>query len=332
MSRKKQFPTIARTIEVEGFLLFKEASGRSHYTIKDYRVNLNRFCDWLNNPQIINITPNQIEEFFRYLQEDVRVTHVYTTPIKPRKLSPKTILNAWTALSSFWNWSSNEFSIENPFRIPRIKAEPTPIESLKEAEIELLLRVCDYAEESRPGNRSSFKSRRPTRKRDKAIILTLLDTGVRVSELCGINMKHLDLKNGRIYVTGKGKKARYVFIGKSARKALWGYLVERFPDEKPEFDEPVFVDKENFRRLSMSGVNQLLKRIAKRAGIENVHPHRFRHTFAIELLRNGGDLFTLQELLGHSSLDMVRRYVKLAQLDLEQTHRKASPVDNWGLR
>ena len=121
MSHKKQFPTLARTIE--GFILFKEASGRSHYTIKDYRVNLNRFCDWLNNPQIITITPNQIEEFFRYLQEDIRVTHVYTTPIKPRKLNPKTIPNAWTALSSFWNWTSNEFSIENPFRIPRIKAE-----------------------------------------------------------------------------------------------------------------------------------------------------------------------------------------------------------------
>lgn len=78
-------------------------------------------------------------------------------------------------------------------------------------------------------------------------------------------------------------------------------------------------------------MRQLIASLGERAGVRKCHPHRFRHTFAITYLRSGGDVFTLQAMLGHSSLDMVQHYARLAQTDIEQAHRRASPADNWHL-
>ena len=106
---------------------------------------------------------------------------------------------------------------------------------------------------------------------------------------------------------------------------MWRYLQER-PDIDPA--APLFTSTGN-RPLTASALEKRLSKIGAKAGVAHVHPHRFRHTFAIEYLRNGGDVFTLQALLGHSSLTMVRYYLQLAQSDVEQAHRRASPVDRW---
>ncbi|HLO28010.1 MAG TPA: tyrosine-type recombinase/integrase [Anaerolineales bacterium] len=103
---------------------------------------------------------------------------------------------------------------------------------------------------------------------------------------------------------------------------------EREDGEDP--NAPPFVVRRQ-RGFSPDALRHLIKSIAAKAGVKKAYPHRFRHTFAITYLRSGGDVFTLQTLLGHGSLDMVRHYARIAQMDVEQAHRKASPVDNWRL-
>jgi integrase/recombinase XerD len=192
-----------------------------------------------------------------------------------------------------------------------------------------LLRACDQSLAWR--GRSQTSNARPTADRDRAIILVLFDTGLRASELCAITIGDVNIDRSNIKVVGKGSKERVVFFGRRTAKALWRYLVLQLASSKP--DDTLFSvgNPDDFRSMSRCVLRTLLKRIGERAGVPNVYPHRFRHTFAINYLRNGGDLFTLQELLGHSNLEMVRRYARIAQIDCANAHQQASPVDNWRL-
>jgi len=165
--------------------------------------------------------------------------------------------------------------------------------------------------------------------REKALLLFLLDTGARISEALNLKMTNLHLEEGRALVTGKGAKERYVFIGKATKRALWRYISLSRPEPAPNVDR-VFLTFQG-RPLPYRRATFELQRLAKKSGIENVHPHRFRRTAAIQFLRNNGSLFALQKMLGHETLDMVRRYVELASDDVEQAHKTASPVDNWNL-
>ncbi|MDQ3815506.1 MAG: tyrosine-type recombinase/integrase [Armatimonadota bacterium] len=166
------------------------------------------------------------------------------------------------------------------------------------------------------------------RRRDEAIVLFLLDTGLRASEVCNLRFTDVDLDGRRCRVLGKGNKYRTVYFGRNCAKALWQYLKA----EPHESDEPLFVSDRGTsagEAFTRNGLFQLIQRLGVAAGIQATRcsPHTFRHTFAVEFLRAGGNTFTLKELLGHTSLHLTNKYVALAQADLEAQHRAFSPGD-----
>ncbi|MHB9133545.1 MAG: tyrosine-type recombinase/integrase [Armatimonadota bacterium] len=161
--------------------------------------------------------------------------------------------------------------------------------------------------------------------RNRAMIFVLYDCGLRASELCGIRLADINWSKQNIRITGKGNKERDVCFGAKTRTALESFLLERKHITGSEY---LFITRVGLA-MDRHGVVRALKSCGKRAGITGVRisPHTFRHTCALTYVRNGGDVFSLQKLLGHSGLEMTRRYTELAQSDISEKHRRYSPGD-----
>jgi integrase/recombinase XerD len=316
---------------VDGFLLHKSAEGRSRHTLSDYRVCLRKLSLYCGDLPLRQLGVGRLRAFFAHLNDGYTSVPAGIAPRPEQALSQKTIRNIHAAISSLFTWAIAEgYAKTNPMtRIARPKGAPPPIEPLTQADVVALLQAAaeTAAWKTRPGTRTQ----RPTAKRDMAMILVLVDTGLRASELCNLIIADFTDATGHLQVRmGKGRKSRTVRASDSTRRAIWKYLATR---GQPAGDEPLFAVIENGHPcpLSRYALGRLLARMGARAGIHNVHPHRFRHTFAIEYLRNNGDIYTLQEILGHSTLDMVKKYLSIAQADLDTKHKSASPVRNWRL-
>ncbi len=160
--------------------------------------------------------------------------------------------------------------------------------------------------------------------RDEALILFLMDGGVRASELCSLTMQDIDVVGKRATVLGKGNKHRTVYFGRDTSRAVMRYL--KTEERKPS--DPVF-KSERGEALTRSGLLQLIHRLGRAAKIEATRcsPHTFRHTFAVEFLRGGGQVFALQQILGHTQLGMTQKYVAIAQADVQNQHLQFSPVE-----
>ncbi len=155
--------------------------------------------------------------------------------------------------------------------------------------------------------------------RDRAILETLFSTGLRLSELCNLS-RYLDYKRGEITVRGKGNKLRVVFISPGAKKAILEYL-----DKRTDAEEFLFasLDKKGkvLGKIIPRAVQRLVERYAKKAGIsKRVTPHALRHMFATDLLVNGADLRSVQELLGHSNISTTQVYTHLTNKELKEVH------------
>ena len=158
------------------------------------------------------------------------------------------------------------------------------------------------------------------RKLDRAIIETLLSSGIRCEELCNVNVTDVDLDKKTLRVRqGKGNKDRVVYISDVAAEHIKIYLSSRKLQS-----EALFVSQMSKERFSTDGIKALVKRIGSRAGVTNVHPHRFRRTFATDLYKRGMDILTISKLMGHANIDTTRRYITTADDQLQAEYNKYS--------
>jgi site-specific recombinase XerD len=303
---------------IDGFLMWRAVTGSAH-TVRDYANTLRQFAEFVDgDPAVAAVTADDVRRFLYWLRVE-------------RRLAPKTVKNAHTGLSALWTWLEDAHGCDHILRnaVKSPKAGSREIVPLSKQDVRLLLAALDKTAIWKSDRRAPAQMARSTRMRDRAIVLTLLDTGMRAQELCDLTYGDVDLKTGAVQVRhGKGDKGRTVYLGASARSALWMYLSKR---GTLHGDDALFETAKR-QPIDRTALRKMLLAAGQRAEIaETVHPHRFRHTFAINYLRNGGDVYTLQRLLGHATMEMVKRYLSLASVDVAEAHRRASPVDNWRL-
>lgn len=301
---------------IEGYLIDKRAEGYSPNTLRLYNEILPKFCAHLGDPPLEQITLVDLQKFMIWLQEDC-------TTRNGRPLSRARVDTFWKAIRSLFRFCDDALELPRPDLKLKRPEKPDPLVlPFSQKEFQLLLRACDFSTERHPSNRAAYVAGRPTKQRNRALLYFMVDTGLRIGEICRLEIRDVNQQTGEISVApfgaGKKSRARTVYLGKNARRELWLYLSRK-----------EYRDDDLLFGLTPDGVRSLFRRLSQASGVENVHPHRFRHTFAIQYLRNGGDVFTLQALLGHKDLKIVQNYLKIAQADVENAHRRASPGDNW---
>ncbi len=313
---------------VQGYRISKAADGYSENTLRGYQTHFDQLISFAGDKEIAEITSHDLRNFMVWLRQEY----------KPRRMSgdqspyhSTTIRNAWCAIRSLFKWAGQELQIKRPdLELKMPKVSYPEIVPFTQEEVEALLKACDQTKQVVIGDKL-FKMKRPTSQRDRLLIMTLLDTGIRVTECANLRIKDINQTNGEVFIrplsSSRKNKSRTLRIGSATRKLMWSYLNKR---EETYPEDPVFLTDDD-RPMNRGNIRLLFIRLGKRACVSHVFPHRFRHTFAIQFLRNGGDVFSLQQALGHSDWTMTRHYANLAQSDYSNTHRRASPVDNWRL-
>ncbi len=287
---------------VESFLIDRKAQSVSPDTLSFYQKKLKHFlsfCEQQTITQVSQITPDLIRRFILQLTETHNQGGVHCC------FRPLRTLLLWVESEEIMppGW-------KNPIR--RVKAPKLavqPIEPVSLADVRALAETCQH-------NYSGT--------RDKAMILGLLDTGARAREFLDLNLQDVDLATGSLLIRkGKGRKPRMAFLGRKTTKALRAYLRVRH-DTNPALWVSIRGD-----RMTYAALRCLLRRRAHLAGLKVIpSPHDFRRAFALLMLRNGVDIFALQRLMGHSDLQVLRRYLAQTDQDIQAAHMRGSPVDN----
>ena len=284
-----------------------EVAGRSRRTIDWYRPYLNDFARFAardsGSATLDDLSPAIARRWL-----------LATQGTRSQPLAPNSMAGRVRTLRAFGGWVQRELQLaSHPLAgLPIPKVPDVLVPSLTALEMRSLL--------------AAVNDRSQDAIRDRALVLLMLDTGIRLGELVALSIGDVDLVEGRCRVMGKGSKERVVPLGGRARRAIRTSLLARGPLTS---DDPLFVGRRG-SRLTPRAVQQLVRRLARSAGLtQHCSPHVLRHSFARAFLANGGDVFSLQRILGHSpsSLQVTRRYVRLLDDDLRAVHRRVSPVD-----
>lgn len=285
---------------VNDFLVEQQIRGNSDRTVLYYRRCLGFFLEYLKNPkmEVSAVTLKDCQGYYLYL--------------KRRDISSVTVQTYIRAVRSFLSWCYHEGYIENNlterFRLP--KAQRKEIDVLTDSEIQRLF--------------SCFDCHTLIGARNYCICALMLDSGLRLNEVVTLETDKVHLPEGYVIVNGKGNKQRIVPIGLHTKRAILQYR-SRVPEECMR--TLLFV-KDTLCPLEITTVKQLFRKLKKRADIPRLRPHLLRHTFATRYLENGGDIYSLQHILGHTSLEMVKKYVHLTDRKMSVYFPQYSPLDN----
>lgn len=284
---------------IEAFLVDRKSQSVTSGTLHFYRSKLKLFVDYCEGQvisQVSQITPDVIRRFLLHLED----TNHNPGGIHACYRVLRTFLYWWESETEPDDWKNPIRKVKAP-KVPELPIEPVEIET-----IQTLIAICSG----------------PNAARDKALLLFLLDTGARASEVCAVDLGDTDLVSGTILIRkGKGGKPRSVFVGKKTRLAIRAYLKKRVDKH------PALWLTDDGERLTYWGLNQIIRRRAADAGVPKPELHSFRRAFALNFLRNGGDLMSLQRLMGHADLQVLRRYLAQTTQDLQVAHGKNGPVD-----
>jgi site-specific recombinase XerD len=293
---------------------------RSPKTIAWYIEILSRYFAFLESKNIIKpineLGKEELKAYIQHLQKSARWENNVRIKTDKGKLSPYSVQCHVRAVKAFWSWLANEGYIEKNVLagFPLPKVPQYVIKTLTFDHIKKLFSAID---------RSTA-----TGARYHCMLMLLLDTGLRISEVVKIKMNDVDFKLGLIIVVGKGQKERVVPFTKWTRKEMIRYI-NKFRSHPDCKGSPYLFPASNGGYVSISSVQQFIKRLAKEAGLNNVKcsPHIFRHTFATQAIANGANVFAVKEIMGHASLQTTLKYTHLQIKDLKTQHNKFSPVE-----
>jgi len=280
--------------------------GRSNATTKNYRHYLEKFFDWAEIEEAGEITETKVRQWRMHLNRQPG-TKVGGRVETMKRRTQNYYLIALRAFLKFLR--ARDVVSLPPEKIELAKVADRQLDLVTDKELERLLKAPDLA--------------LATGLRDRAILQLFFSTGLRVSELCALNIDDIDLTRDEFSVRGKGEKVRVVFISDEAKNILREYLAKRKDIEEALFVQPAKSANGNVTRIYPRAVQRLIKKAAVSAGItRKVTPHVIRHGFATDLLRNGADLRSVQSMLGHANIGTTQIYTHVTDSHLREVHKK----------